>query len=174
MYSVRTYLRNIKLSALILLSVAFGVTKKYDKYFIAYSHIYFPYLNWRWFKAQAIAESSLNPKAKSRAGAIGLMQIMPSTARWLGVDPSKLYIPCIAIATGVRYDKWLEKFWRRKSSIEYLSLLDFIFASYNAGPGRVYKSYRRTKSKYIYDLSLPRETINYVTKIKYYYYLKLR
>ncbi|BBO84110.1 hypothetical protein DSCO28_46760 [Desulfosarcina ovata subsp. sediminis] len=38
-----------------------------------------PAFDWRHFKAQAVAESRLQAAAKSRVGAVGLMQIMPRT-----------------------------------------------------------------------------------------------
>src|SRR5512143_489624 len=45
---------------------------KYDDYFRHYSQRYFgPFVDWRWFKAQAVAESLLNPQAHSIAGARG-------------------------------------------------------------------------------------------------------
>ena len=53
---------------------------EYDGHFRKYTKRYFgPYFDWRWFKAQAIAESGLDPDARSQAGALGLMQIMPAT-----------------------------------------------------------------------------------------------
>ncbi len=53
---------------------------KYDKYFSKYSKRYFgPGFDWHYFKAQAVAESSLQADARSRVGAEGVMQIMPRT-----------------------------------------------------------------------------------------------
>ena len=53
---------------------------EYDEYFRKYSKRYFgPHFDWRWFKAQAIAESGLKHDAKSWVGAVGVMQIMPAT-----------------------------------------------------------------------------------------------
>ncbi len=53
---------------------------KYDKYFSKYSKRYFgPGFNWHYFKAQAVAESRLQADARSRVGALGVMQIMPKT-----------------------------------------------------------------------------------------------
>lgn len=53
----------------------------YDKAFetLAIAHFSDTGIDWRWFKAQGIAESSLNPLAVSSCGARGIMQIMPLT-----------------------------------------------------------------------------------------------
>ncbi|MBP6775074.1 MAG: transglycosylase SLT domain-containing protein, partial [Gemmatimonadaceae bacterium] len=57
-----------------------AVASTYDPIFRKYSKRYFSVaFDWRHFKAQAMAESDLNPKARSRVGARGLMQLMPST-----------------------------------------------------------------------------------------------
>jgi soluble lytic murein transglycosylase-like protein len=52
-----------------------------DRYFAG---IFYP---WQWLKAQAIQESLLDPNARNaRSGAVGLMQLMPSTDRWVDDD----------------------------------------------------------------------------------------
>lgn len=75
-------------------------------------------------KALAIAESSLNPNAVSGAGAQGIMQFMPETAKGLGIDPLD---PAQAIPAGGRY---LGDLMRQFGGNERLAL-----AGYNAGPG---------------------------------------
>ena len=53
---------------------------KYDPIFQKYTKRYFGVgTDWRWFKAQGMAESDLTPTARSRVGARGIMQLMPST-----------------------------------------------------------------------------------------------
>ncbi|HEX6053559.1 MAG TPA: transglycosylase SLT domain-containing protein, partial [Gemmatimonadaceae bacterium] len=53
---------------------------RYDHVFRKYSKRYFGVgYDWRIFKAQALAESEMNPNARSWVGARGLMQLMPST-----------------------------------------------------------------------------------------------
>lgn len=71
-------------------------------------------------------ESGGNPKAVSSAGAIGLMQLMPATARGLGVDPKD---PIRNIEGGVKYLAQLSD----KYDGDYVKTL----AAYNAGSGRV-------------------------------------
>lgn len=81
--------------------------------------------------AVARGESDFNPKAKSSANAIGLMQILwPGTANHLGIyNKSDLYDPCINIAAGGRYLKQL--------LTRYKGNLHLTLAAYNYGPGRI-------------------------------------
>jgi len=115
--------------------------------------------------AQIKAESAFNPKARSHVGAIGLMQIMPSTAEWLGfIDKGEedlLYNPSLNIRVGCYYDAWLRRYWRKKRwDGIYLDLL--MLSSYNAGPGRT----RRSISDHKLDFTnLPHETQSYVKRI---------
>ena len=76
----------------------------------------------------AWSESGFAPAAKSGAGAVGLMQLMPATARGLGVDPLD---PGQALVGGGTYlAQQLQKFGGR---------VDLALAAYNAGPGAVRK-----------------------------------
>jgi hypothetical protein len=79
-------------------------------------------------KAVAVAESGMNPNALSHAGAMGLMQLMPATAKGLGV--SDAYDPLQNLDGGVRY--------LRKLMSTFPNLRHAI-AAYNAGPHNVKK-----------------------------------
>lgn len=119
----------------------------YDSYFKKYAKHYFgPLVDWRWFKAQGIAESGLDPKARSSAGAKGIMQILPSTyAEIKAKNPhfTSLEQPRWNIAAGIYYDRMLYRKWQQGIPTE--DRLSFAFASYNAGYGNVRKAYRRAE-----------------------------
>ena len=88
-----------------------------------------------------------NPEsARSKAGAIGVMQLMPRTAKELGVDPLN---PEENIRGGVTYLKQMYDKYQDPT---------LAFAAYNAGPGRVDKALKSGQG----IASLPRETQNYV------------
>lgn len=100
-------------------------------------------------KAVIKAESNFNPTAVSRAGAQGLMQLMPATARGLGVTDS--FDPEQNVMAGTRF---------LKSMLDrYDGNVDKALAAYNWGPGNVDKGGRR----------LPAETREYLVKVKGYY-----
>ena len=58
-------------------------------------------------EAQVLVESGGNPGAVSRADALGLMQIMPRTAKGMGVNPDQLFDPEVNLRAGIRYLVWL-------------------------------------------------------------------
>jgi soluble lytic murein transglycosylase-like protein len=78
-------------------------------------------------RAIIMAESSYNPKAVSKKGAMGLMQLMPRTAEALGVEDS--FNPEHNINGGVRYFKQLLN--------QFDGDVKLALAAYNAGSGRV-------------------------------------
>jgi soluble lytic murein transglycosylase-like protein len=80
-------------------------------------------------KAVAVAESRMNPRALSHAGAMGLMQLMPATARSLGVRDA--YTPEQAVPAGARLLAEL---------VGQFGSFELGLAAYNAGPGAVQRA----------------------------------
>ncbi len=143
---------------------------KYDLFFKRWSEFYFAFEDWRWFKAQGIAESSLNPNAVSWCGAMGIMQLMPLTAKEMGV--SNPFDPEENIQGGIKYDRVVYNYFK-KIPLQ-IERRKFMFAGYNAGMGNISRAINLSKS-YVWDEVkdyLPlvtgkhaQETINYVAKI---------
>jgi soluble lytic murein transglycosylase-like protein len=100
-------------------------------------------------KAVIKVESDFNPKVVSSKGAQGLMQLMPETAREIGVNNP--FDPSDSIYGGSLY--------LRRMLDSFDENLDFALAAYNAGPGTVRK----------YGGIPPyEETQNYVKRVKHY------
>jgi membrane-bound lytic murein transglycosylase F len=97
--------------------------------------------DWRLIVAQMYQESRFDPNAKSWAGARGLMQVMPRTARELGVE--NLKDPEQGIIAGVRYLSWLRD--RFESELPVRDRMWFALAAYNAGAGHVRDARRLAK-----------------------------
>jgi membrane-bound lytic murein transglycosylase F len=100
--------------------------------------------DWRLLASQVYQESRFKPDARSWAGASGLLQLMPATARQVGVrDP---FDPEENVQGATKYLKWLEGFWEERIEDEG-ERLKFILASYNVGPGHV-EDAQRLAEKY--------------------------
>ena len=99
--------------------------------------------------ATIATESRHNPKAVSRVGARGLMQIMPGTGRTLGVGEGALFDPEVNVDAGARLLKRLQKRYGRN--------FDLILSAYNAGEG--------ADAKYGNRIPPYRETQNYVKSV---------
>ncbi|MFT6068693.1 MAG: soluble lytic murein transglycosylase [Bacteriovoracaceae bacterium] len=115
-------------------------------------------------------ESAFNPRAKSHAGARGLMQLMPNTARMYRkkLRKSDLYRPKLNVKLGTKYLKYLKK--------KYDGSLVSILSAYNAGETNV----RRWQGKYINNSnellnveSIPFEEteayVKYITRNLFFY-----
>jgi membrane-bound lytic murein transglycosylase D len=108
----------------------------------------------------AVVESSANPSAVSRAGAAGLWQLMPSTARRLGLKVNWLIDERFDVVksteAAARYLKELYSQFHR---------WDLAIAAYNAGPGTILSRLKKLGVNEFWDLTkLPNETLNYVPK----------
>jgi len=112
-------------------------------------------------KYVAVIESSLNPEARSKAGAVGLWQLMKGTARMLGLRINH------------RVDMRRDPHQSTDAALRYLKLLyeefgdwTLALAAYNGGPARVRRAIRRAGSRdyWVIRRYLPRETRSYVPK----------
>lgn len=103
--------------------------------------------DWRLLASQAFQESRFEPLAVSWAGAAGLLQLMPPTAREFGV--SNVYDPEQNVAGAVRFLQWLTNYWTDEIPDE-TERLKFILASYNTGHGHV-EDARRLAEKHGQD-----------------------
>lgn len=112
-----------------MLNTQAGIISNYDHLFKHYAPI--ARWDWRLLAAQCYQESCFDPKAYSWAGAKGLMQIMPETARHLGLAESEVYEPEQNIYAAVRYINELNSHFTDIRNPEERKF--FILASYNGG-----------------------------------------
>ena len=155
---------------------------QYDGYFSKYSKRYFGVgFDWRYFKAQAVAESHLRDDARSAVGATGLMQIMPATFEEIRQKhpaiEGALEHPQWNIAAGIWYDRRNFVAWTADRTFD--DRLKFMFGSYNAGRGNILRAQRSALQEGLngtlwasIEQRLPsvtgsrsRETVAYVSRI---------
>ncbi len=128
---------------------------------------------WQVDKALMLAfarqESGFNTEAMSRAGAKGLMQVMPRTAAYIAKNKSLrskngiLFEPEYNLYLGQKYIMYLMSYPHIRNNLLYLA------AAYNAGPGNLKKWQKRAQGiddPFLFIETLPsRETRNYVKKV---------
>jgi membrane-bound lytic murein transglycosylase MltF len=129
--------------------------------------------------AQGYQESGLDQAAKSRVGAVGVMQVMPATGKELKVGDIKELEP--NIHAGVKYIRFMMDQYLANEPMDRLNKGLFAFASYNAGPNRI-KQLRAEAKRRGLDPNvwfgnvervaaerIGRETVQYVSNIFKYY-----
>lgn len=109
-----------------------GKISPWDKYFKKYSRS----IDWDWLLLASMVyqESRFRHNVTSHQGASGLMQLMPQTAKYFGVDST--VSPVKHIEAGVKYIKWLEERFATYG-IPKDEMVKFVLASYNAGIGHI-------------------------------------
>ncbi len=118
--------------------------------------------NWSLLFALIRQESAFNNKAISRAGARGLMQIMPSTARQIA-KINKIKYHKNKLTTNSAYNLKLGKIYLSGLLSKFDSSLVLSLAAYNAGPARVYNWIKRNGDPRSKDV----DTIDWVELIPY-------
>jgi membrane-bound lytic murein transglycosylase MltF len=131
--------------------------------------------------AQGYQESGLDQAKRSRVGAIGVMQVMPATARDKAVNIPDIEKLDSNIHAGIKYNRWVVDNFYQDPAITRLNKGLFAFASYNAGPGRVAGLRKEAAAegldpnKWFNNVELVaakrigRETVTYVSNIYKYY-----
>ena len=140
-------------------------------------------VDWLLMAAQGYQESRLNQSVRSHVGAIGVMQVMPSTGKELKVGDIKQLDP--NIHAGVKYMRWMIDRYYGDEPMTQLDKALFSFASYNAGPARIARLRADTKKRgfdpnvwfgnveYLAAEKIGSETVSYVSNI-YKYYIAYR
>ena len=122
----------------------------YDSIF----RIYADTVGWDWKMLAAVAyvESKFDTSAVSAVGAQGLMQIMPQTARAMGIPEGMEHDPEESVRAAAEYFAYLSQLFRRVPSSEQIN---FVLASYNAGFGHVQDAMRLAdkygKNRYVWN-----------------------
>ena len=147
--------------------------------FLKYGNEYhFPYLL---LAAQGFQESGLNPGLRSTAGAVGVMQIKPSTAAADPIDITGIDRIDRNIEAGAKYLRYMVTHYYANQPMDQVTKGLFALASYNAGPNRI-ETLRSMASAKGYDPNrwfnnvefiaareIGAETCNYVGNIYKYY-----
>ena len=127
----------------------FGVSA-YDSIFRAYADT----IGWDWKMLAAVAyvESKFDTSAVSSVGARGLMQIMPQTARAMGIPEGMEHDPDESVRAAAAYFEYLSHLFRRVPEGERIN---FVLASYNAGFGHIQDAMRLAskygKNRYVWN-----------------------
>jgi membrane-bound lytic murein transglycosylase MltF len=129
--------------------------------------------------AQGYQESGLDQSVKSQVGAVGVMQVMPTTGKELAVGDITQTEP--NIHAGVKYFRFMMDEFYKGEPMDDLNKALMTLASYNAGPGRIRQIRQETARRgldpnkwfgnveRIVSEKIGRETVTYVSNIYKYY-----
>ncbi len=142
--------------------------------------------DWLLLIAQAYQESRLDQSTRSSAGAVGVMQLLPSTANDKSVGIADISTLENNIHAGAKYMRWLRDNYFNEPGMSDEEQTLFSFAAYNAGPGRVRRLRKEAQEmgldpnvwfdnvEVVAAKRIGRETVQYVSNIyKYWIAYKL-
>jgi len=170
------YLRSSRLAAPAVAPAALRRFEDTVGYFRTYSERYA--LDYLLMAAQGYHESRLDQSARSRTGAIGIMQVRPQTGRDMDVGDITQIGP--NIHAGVKYVRLLVDRYR-VDAIRPFDRAMFAFAAYNAGPARITRLRREARARgldpnvwfdnveWVAAEKIGRETAEYASSIYKYY-----
>ena len=179
----KRYLQNTKWVRNALVEKEFQRFKGAVDFFKRYSKQY--NFDWLMIAAQAYQESGIDQSKRSPAGAIGVMQLLPSTAADPNVNIRKIEVMEHNIHAGVKYLRFLYDRYFKNEPLDALNKMLFTFASYNAGPASVIKLRQEAQQsgfdpniwfrnvEIIAARRIGAETVQYVSNI-YKYYIAYR
>ena len=179
----KRYLQNTKWVRNALAEKEFERFKSAVDFFKKYSRQY--NFDWLMIAAQAYQESGIDQSKRSPVGAVGVMQLLPSTAADPNVNIRNIDVMEHNIHAGVKYLRFLYDRYFKDESMDALDKMLFTFASYNAGPAKVTKLRQEArKSGFNPDVwfrnveiitarQIGAETVQYVSNI-YKYYIAYR
>ena len=133
------------------------------------------------FRGDVVEESRLDQSLRSHRGAIGVMQLLPSTAADKSVGIPDIETIDRNVHAGVRYMRWIRDTYFADDDIDPINKTLFAFASYNAGPNRIARLRAEAEKRgldpntYFRNVELViaqkvgRETVEYVSNIYKYY-----
>jgi membrane-bound lytic murein transglycosylase MltF len=131
--------------------------------------------------AQGYQESGLDQNLVSHRGAVGIMQLLPSTAADKSVGIPDIKSADNNVHAGIKYMRWIRDTYFNDGSVDDINKTLFSFASYNAGPNRIRglrnKAAERGLDRNIWfrnveiiaSEDIGRETVDYVSNIYKYY-----
>jgi membrane-bound lytic murein transglycosylase MltF len=131
--------------------------------------------------AQGYQESRLNPNLRSKAGAVGVMQIKPSIAASNPIGIPDITKPDRNIEAGAKYLRYMVTQYYAKEPMDRVTKGLFALASYNAGPNKIQKLRQEAAAEgydpnkwfnnveIVASKEIDRETVQYVSNIYKYY-----
>jgi membrane-bound lytic murein transglycosylase MltF len=137
--------------------------------------------DWLMMIAQGYQESKLDQSARNPSGAVGIMQVLPTTAANSPVNIPDVTVPDRNIEAGIKYMRFMVDEYFNDPAISVVSRHLFAFAAYNCGPNRVDRLRKKAAEQgldpnkwfnnveVMVSQAVGPETVNYVSNIFKYY-----
>jgi membrane-bound lytic murein transglycosylase MltF len=157
---------------------------KYRKLFRKYADQYG--FDWMLIAALGYQESGLNNNKKNKSGAIGIMQVLPSTAKDKNIGISNIHRLEKNVHAGVKYLAFLKKRYFSDPRIKPRNQVRFALAAYNAGPAKIRRARSQAKAmgldsnRWFRHVELAvlktvgQEPVRYVSNINKYYVIYMQ